>query len=66
VAFLASGGRENFFNGAVLQTLETVSAGAGFRYTVPNGLKLRFDASYIWSDPILSRGGVALGLERVF
>jgi cellulose synthase/poly-beta-1,6-N-acetylglucosamine synthase-like glycosyltransferase len=66
VAFLASGGRENFFNGAVLQTLETVSAGAGFRYTLPNGFKLRFDASYIWSQPILSRGGIALGLERVF
>jgi cellulose synthase/poly-beta-1,6-N-acetylglucosamine synthase-like glycosyltransferase len=62
----ASGGRESFYNGATLQTLETLGGGIGFRYTVPNGIKLRLDASYLHSQPILTRGGLALGLERVF
>jgi YaiO family outer membrane protein len=66
VSFQASGGRESFYNGATLQTLETLGGGVGFRYTVPNGIKLRLDASYLRSQPILTRGGLALGVERVF
>jgi cellulose synthase/poly-beta-1,6-N-acetylglucosamine synthase-like glycosyltransferase len=66
VSVLAAGGRESFYDGATIQSLETLSGGLGFRYTVPNGIKLRLDASYIRSRPILSRGGIALGLERVF
>ena len=65
-SLLGAGGRESFYDGATLQTLETLSAGLGFRYTVPSGINLRLDATYTRSQPILSRGGIALGLERVF
>jgi len=66
LAVLAAGGRENFYDGATLQTLETLTGGVGFRYTIPKGLKFRIDASYTHSQPILSRGGLAVGLERAF
>jgi cellulose synthase/poly-beta-1,6-N-acetylglucosamine synthase-like glycosyltransferase len=66
VSVLASAGQESFFNGNAIQSLDTWSAGAGFRYTVPNGLKLRLDATYTHSEPILTRGGLALGVERLF
>ncbi|HWC74952.1 MAG TPA: glycosyltransferase [Gemmatimonadales bacterium] len=66
VSMLGSGGQESFFNGSAIQSLDTWSAGAGLRYAVPRGLRLRVDATYTHSEPILTRGGVAIGLERVF
>ncbi|HEY7193224.1 MAG TPA: glycosyltransferase [Gemmatimonadales bacterium] len=64
LAVLASGGRENFYDGATLQVLDTFTAGLGFRYTMPKGTKFRIDATYTHSDPILTRGGVSIGVER--
>jgi hypothetical protein len=64
LAVLASGGRENFYDGATLQVLDTFTAGLGFRYNMPEGTKFRIDATYTHSDPILTRGGVSIGVER--
>jgi YaiO family outer membrane protein len=65
-AVLGSGGHESFFNGSTIQSLEVLSAGVGVRYNAPSGISLRIDATYTRSQPILSRGGIALGVERVF
>jgi len=64
LAVLASGGRENFYDGATLQVLQTFTAGLGFRYNMPKGTKFRIDATYTHSEPILTRGGVSIGVER--
>jgi cellulose synthase/poly-beta-1,6-N-acetylglucosamine synthase-like glycosyltransferase len=65
-SLVGAGGHEHFYDGATIQSLETLSGGAGFRYNASNGIRLRLDATYTRSRPILSRGGIALGLERAF
>jgi len=66
VSVLGAGGHESFYNGSTIQSLETVSGGLGFRYNAPGGMSVRIDATYTHSQPILTRGGLALGLERLF
>jgi cellulose synthase/poly-beta-1,6-N-acetylglucosamine synthase-like glycosyltransferase len=64
VSLLGAGGRESYFVGAAVQSLKTVTAVAGVRYNAARGTTLRLDASVVHSSPILSRGGLAIGVER--
>ncbi|MGE5802188.1 MAG: glycosyltransferase [Gemmatimonadota bacterium] len=65
-ALLGAGGRETYLVGGTLETLETATIGLGMRYNAGSGMTVRFDATFINSQPVLSRNGVALGLERGF
>jgi len=64
VAVLGAGGRESYLVGAAVRSLSTVTGVAGIRYNAARGTTLRVDVSVIHSSPILSRGGVAIGVER--
>jgi len=66
VSLLGGAGRESYLVGSVVRSLQTVTGVAGLRYHAANGLTLRFDASAIRSRPVLSRSGVAIGVERGF
>jgi YaiO family outer membrane protein len=61
---LGAGGRETYLVGNALQTLETATIGVGARYNAGSGMTLRFDATFINSQPVLSRRGIALSVER--
>ena len=61
---LGAGGRESYFVGGAVQSLKTLTGGVGVRYNAARGTTLRLDASAIHSTPVLSRGGVAIGIER--
>jgi cellulose synthase/poly-beta-1,6-N-acetylglucosamine synthase-like glycosyltransferase len=61
---LGGAGRESYLVGAIVRSLQTVTGVAGLRYNAANGLTLRLDASAIHSRPVLSRRGIALGVER--
>ena len=61
---LGAGGRETYLVGGALQTLETTTIGLGVRYSAARGMTVRCDATFINSQPVLSRRGVALALER--
>jgi hypothetical protein len=63
-SLLGAGGRETYSVAGSLQSLETTTIGLGARYNVANNLTVRLDATFINSQPILSRRGIALGLER--
>ena len=63
---LGAGGRETYQVAGSLQSLETATIGAGVRYNAGTGMTVRCDATFINSQPILSRRGIALGLERGF
>ncbi|MEX2155593.1 MAG: glycosyltransferase [Gemmatimonadales bacterium] len=63
---LGGAGRESYLVGAAVRSLETVTGAAGIRYNAGSGLTLRLDASVIRSRPVLSRRGVAVGIERGF
>ncbi|HET9384292.1 MAG TPA: glycosyltransferase [Gemmatimonadales bacterium] len=63
---LGAGGRETYHVAGSLQSLETATIGVGVRYNAGNGMTVRCDATFINSQPILSRRGIALGLERGF
>jgi YaiO family outer membrane protein len=63
-ALLGAAGRESYLVGGTLRSLETVTVGAGLRYNAGSGNTLRFDVTVINSQPVLSRRGVAIGLER--
>ena len=61
---LGAGGRETYLVGGALQSLETATIGLGARYNAGSGMTVRFDATFINSQPVLSRRGIALSLER--
>ena len=61
---LGAGGRETYSVAGSLQSLETTTIGLGARYNAGSGMTVRLDASFINSQPVLSRRGVALALER--
>lgn len=61
---LGAAGRESYFVAGSVQSLETVTGGAGIRYNAGSGMTVRFDASVIRSRPVLSRRGIQIGLER--
>ena len=63
---LGAGGRETYQVAGSLQSLETATIGVGVRYNAGTGMTVRCDATFINSQPILSRRGIALGLERGF
>jgi hypothetical protein len=63
-SLLGAAGRESYLVGGAVRSLETVTGGAGIRYNAGSGVTLRFDVSVIRSKPVLSRSGVALGVER--
>lgn len=63
---LGAAGRETYQVAGSLQSLETATIGAGVRYNAGTGMTVRCDATFINSQPILSRRGIALGLERGF
>jgi YaiO family outer membrane protein len=64
VSLLGAAGRESYLVGSVVRSLETVTGAAGIRYNAGSGMTLRFDASVIRSRPVLSRSGIAVGVER--
>jgi YaiO family outer membrane protein len=64
IAILGAGGRESYFVNGTIQSLRTVTGAAGVRYNAARGTTLRLDVSVIHSSSVLSRVGVALGLER--
>ena len=63
-SLLGAGGRESYLVGAVVRSLTTATGVAGIRYNAARGMTLRFDVTVIHSSPILSRTGVAIGVER--
>jgi len=65
-SLLGAGGRETYSVAGSLQSLATTTIGLGARYNVGSNMTLRLDASFINSQPTLSRRGIALGLERGF
>lgn len=64
VSLLGAAGRESYLVGGTVRSLETVTGAAGVRYNAGGGMTLRLDLSAIRSRPVLSRSGIALGLER--
>ncbi|MGH7522463.1 MAG: glycosyltransferase [Gemmatimonadales bacterium] len=63
-SLLGAAGRESYLVGNTIRSLETTIFGAGIRYNAGSGLTLRFDATVINSQPVLSRNGIAIGVER--
>ena len=63
-SLLGAGGRESYLVGGAVRSLETLSGVAGIRYSAGGGTTLRFDVSVIRSKPVLSRSGLAIGVER--
>jgi len=63
-SLLGAAGRESYLVGGGIQSLKTVTGGAGIRYNARGRTTLRFDVTVISSKPLLSRRGVSLGLER--
>jgi len=64
VSLLGGAGRESYLVGGAIQSLKTLSGIAGIRYNASSRTTIRFDVSGVRSRPILSRNGVALGVER--
>ncbi len=63
-SLLGAAGRESYLVGGVVRSLETVTGGVGLRYNAAKGMTLRLDAAVIRSRPVLSRTGLAIGVER--
>jgi len=63
-SLLGAAGRETYLVGGALQSLQTATIGLGARYNAGSGMTVRFDATFINSQPVLSRRGIALSLER--
>jgi YaiO family outer membrane protein len=67
---LGGAGRESFLVGtpptAQVRSLDTVTGATGLRCNAGSGFTLRIDASVTRSRPVLSRRGVAIGVERSF
>ena len=64
VSLLGAAGRESYLVGGAVRSLETVTGSAGIRYNAARGMTLRFDATVTRSRPVLSRNGIAIGVER--
>lgn len=64
LSLLGAAGRESYVVGAAVRSLETVTGGAGIRYNATTGTTLRLDATVIHSKTVLSRSGIAIGVER--
>ena len=65
-SLLGAAGRESYLIGGAVRSLETVTGVAGIRYNAGSGMTLRFDVTVIRSRPVLSRNGIAIGVERGF
>ena len=65
-SLLGAAGRESYLVGGAVRSLETVTGAAGIRYNAGSGMTLRFDVNVIRSKPVLSRNGIAIGVERGF
>jgi len=63
-SLLGAAGRESYLVTGAVRSLKTVTGAAGIRYNAGSGTTLRFDVSVISSQPVLSRSGVSLGVER--
>jgi len=63
-SLLGAGGRETYSVAGSLQSLETTTIGLGARYNAGKNMGVRLDATFSNSQPILSRRGLVLGLER--
>jgi YaiO family outer membrane protein len=63
-SLLGGAGRESYLVGNAVRSLETVTGVAGIRYNAGTGTTLRLDVSVIRSRPVLSRSGIALGVEK--
>ncbi len=63
-SLLGAAGRESYLVAGAVQSLETITGAAGIRYNAGSGMTLRFDVTVIRSRPVLSRNGVAIGVER--
>ncbi|HET8713133.1 MAG TPA: glycosyltransferase [Gemmatimonadales bacterium] len=63
-SLLGGAGRESYLVGGTIRSLDTVTGGAGIRYNAGSGMTLRVDATYIHSDPVLTRSGLSIGVER--
>jgi hypothetical protein len=61
---MGGAGRESYLVAGTVQSLKTLTGAAGIRYNAAKGTTLRFDVTVIRSRPVLSRSGVALGVER--
>jgi len=65
---LAAAGRESFVVGtaptAQVRSLETITGAAGLRYDAGSGVMLKIDGNVVRSRPVLSRRGVAVGIEK--
>ena len=66
VAVFGAAGRESYLvaPGGPVQSLKTVTGGVGWRYNTAGGMTVRLDFTAIHSRPVLSRTGIALGVER--
>lgn len=65
-SLLGAAGRESYLVAGAVRSLETITGTAGIRYNAGSGITLRFDATVIRSRPVLSRNGIAVGVERGF
>lgn len=70
-AWLGGGaGRESYLVGTAptqsVRSLETMTAVVGVRYNAGGGTTVRLEASVVRSEPVLSRRGVGLAIERSF
>jgi len=66
----AGAGRESYLVGAApsqqVRSLQTLTGAAGVRLNAGKGVTIRMDVSVVRSRPVLSRRGLALGVERSF
>ncbi|MGH7699844.1 MAG: hypothetical protein ACREMJ_04900, partial [Gemmatimonadales bacterium] len=49
-----------------VRSLETITGLAGVRYNAGGGTTVRIDATVVRSEPVLSRRGIAVAVERSF
>lgn len=63
-SLLGAAGRESYLVAGTVRSLETLTGAAGIRYNATSGTTLRFDVTVIRSRPVLSRNGLAIGVER--
>jgi YaiO family outer membrane protein len=63
---LGGAGRESYVVAGAISALETATGSAGIRHNAGSGWTVRVEATVIQSRPVLSRRGVAIGLERGF
>jgi len=64
ISFLGAAGRESYLVAGAVRSLRTITGSAGIRYNTTGGTTFRIDLTVINSQPVLSRQGIALGVER--